>query len=104
MCKLVKKKRWNKSSVLCYVLLCFGSWSRRALCQCLRYCGNSKEDVEKCKQRDLLEQLLKEMTGEFPALSQVFVEERDIYLTHSLKMASRPREYPDRPEGKIFFF
>jgi hypothetical protein len=55
--------------------------------------------VEKCKQRDLLEQLLKEMTGEFPALSQVFVEERDIYLTHSLKMAARPREYPDRPGG-----
>lgn len=61
----------------------------------------SKEDVEKCKQRDLLEQLLKEMTGEFPALSQVFVEERDIYLTHSLKMAARPREYPDRHEVSI---
>ncbi|KAK7102452.1 traB domain-containing protein-like [Littorina saxatilis] len=61
----------------------------------------SKEDVEKCKQRDLLEQLLKEMTGEFPALSRVFVEERDVYLAHSLKMAARPREYPDRPEISI---
>ncbi|KAL8559166.1 hypothetical protein ACOMHN_048413 [Nucella lapillus] len=60
----------------------------------------SKEDVEKCKQRDLLEQLLKEMTGEFPALSQVFVEERDVFLTHSLKMAARPREHPGKPEGK----
>ncbi|XP_076448471.1 traB domain-containing protein-like isoform X2 [Babylonia areolata] len=57
-----------------------------------------KEDVEKCKQRDLLEQLLKEMTGEFPALSKVFVEERDIYLTHSLKLAARSREHPSTPE------
>ncbi|ESO99290.1 hypothetical protein LOTGIDRAFT_113686, partial [Lottia gigantea] len=50
----------------------------------------SKEEVEKCKQKDLLEQMLKEMTGEFPALSRVFVDERDIFLTHSLKFAARP--------------
>uniref|UniRef100_A0A646QG71 TraB domain-containing protein n=1 Tax=Hemiscolopendra marginata TaxID=943146 RepID=A0A646QG71_9MYRI len=48
----------------------------------------SKEEVERCKQRDLLEELLAEMTGEFPALSQVFVKERDIYLTHSLHLAA----------------
>lgn len=59
----------------------------------------SKEDVEKCKQRDLLEQLLKEMTGEFPALSRVFVDERDVFLAHSLKIAARPREYHEVPEG-----
>ncbi|PVD24086.1 hypothetical protein C0Q70_14556 [Pomacea canaliculata] len=61
----------------------------------------SKEDVEKCKQRDLLEQLLKEMTGEFPALSRVFVDERDVFLAHSLKIAARPREYHEVPEGFI---
>ncbi|XP_041348740.1 traB domain-containing protein-like isoform X2 [Gigantopelta aegis] len=61
----------------------------------------SKEDVEKCKQRDLLEAMLKEMTGEFPALSHVFVDERDVYLAHSLKVAARPLFCPDAPEGVI---
>ncbi|XP_042901587.1 traB domain-containing protein isoform X2 [Parasteatoda tepidariorum] len=50
----------------------------------------SKEEVERCKQRDLLEEMLAEMTGEFPELSQVFVKERDIYLTYSLQMAASP--------------
>ena len=31
----------------------------------------TKEDVEKCKQRDLLENMLAEMAGEFPGLSRV---------------------------------
>jgi len=46
------------------------------------------EDVEKCKERDLLENMLAEMAGEFPALSRVFVSERDIFLSHSLQMAA----------------
>jgi pheromone shutdown protein TraB len=50
----------------------------------------SKEEVEKCKQRDLLEEMLAEITGEFPALSQVFVEERDTYLAYSLFLAATP--------------
>jgi len=48
----------------------------------------TKEDVEKCKDRDLLENMLAEMAGEFPALSQVFVAERDLFLAHSLQMAA----------------
>nr|CAG4641085.1 EOG090X0AQH [Eulimnadia texana] len=48
----------------------------------------SPEEVERCKQRDLLEELLKEMTGEFPALSRVFVQERDLCLAHSLQIAA----------------
>ena len=59
----------------------------------------SKEDVEKCKQKDLLEEMLKEMTGEFPALSKVFVQERDTFLANSLKLASQPIEHPDAPNG-----
>jgi len=46
------------------------------------------EEVEKCKERDLLENMLAEMAGEFPALSRVFVSERDIFLSHSLQMAA----------------
>jgi len=60
----------------------------------------TKEDVEKCKQKDLLEQMLKEMSGEFPELGQVFVEERDMYLTFSLQMATthQPRRLnPQQP-------
>ncbi|XP_064473461.1 traB domain-containing protein-like isoform X2 [Ornithodoros turicata] len=50
----------------------------------------SKEEVERCKKQDLLEEMLAEMTGEFPALSEVFVKERDIYLAYSLRLAARP--------------
>lgn len=51
----------------------------------------SREEVERCKRRDLLEEMLAEMTGEFPALSEVFVKERDLYLTHSLQLACLPQ-------------
>jgi len=50
----------------------------------------SKEEVERCKQKDLLEEMLHEMTGEFPALSKVFVAERDIFLANSLRLAAQP--------------
>ena len=46
----------------------------------------TKEDVENCKNKDLLQNMLAEMAGEFPALSSVFVDERDIFLTHSLQV------------------
>lgn len=49
----------------------------------------TKEEVEQCKQKDLLEELMKEMAGEFPAFGEVFVNERDVYLCYSLQMASR---------------
>ncbi|GIY15391.1 traB domain-containing protein [Caerostris darwini] len=58
----------------------------------------SKEEVERCKQKDLLEEMLAEMTGEFPELSQVFVTERDIYLTYSLQMAALPIISPRSPD------
>lgn len=53
----------------------------------LFYC--SKEEIEKCKKRDMLEQLLAEMAGEFPTIGEVFVNERDIFLTNSLQRAAR---------------
>ncbi|XP_061186705.1 traB domain-containing protein-like [Saccostrea echinata] len=61
----------------------------------------SKEDVEKFKGKDLLEQLLAEMTTEFPGLSQVVIEERDTFLAHSLKMAAEPIRAPSEPKGYI---
>lgn len=49
----------------------------------------TKEEVEQCKQKDLLEELMKEMAGEYPAFGEVFVNERDMYLCYSLQMATR---------------
>lgn len=49
----------------------------------------SKEDVEKCKKRDMVEQLLAEMSDEYPTLGEVFVKERDIYLTYTLQQACK---------------
>jgi pheromone shutdown protein TraB len=43
------------------------------------------EDVERCKQKDLLEEILREMAGEFPQLSRIFVSERDEYMVHVLQ-------------------
>lgn len=48
----------------------------------------TQAEVEQCKQKDLLEELMKEMAGEFPAFGEVFVNERDIFLCHSLQAAS----------------
>lgn len=51
----------------------------------------SREDVESLKQSDLLEAMMKELGVEFPVLSRVIVEERDLYLARSIyKLASRP--------------
>ncbi|XP_039297255.1 traB domain-containing protein isoform X2 [Nilaparvata lugens] len=47
-----------------------------------------KEEVENCKQRDLLESMLAEMAGEFPDFNRVFVQERDIVLTNALQSAA----------------
>ncbi|XP_067618292.1 traB domain-containing protein isoform X2 [Eurosta solidaginis] len=55
----------------------------------------SIEEVEECKQRDLLEKLMQEMAGEFPAFSEVFVKERDLFLCHSLQLAALPQAPSD---------
>ncbi|XP_067936281.1 traB domain-containing protein-like [Watersipora subatra] len=49
----------------------------------------SPEDIEKCKEKDMLEQMLTEMAGEFPSLTRVFVDERDVFLAHSLKRSTQ---------------
>lgn len=62
----------------------------------------SKEDVEKCKQKDLLEQTMSEMIGEFPALHQTIVAERDIYLAHTLRQATRCVEAPPNAQSEYY--
>ncbi|XP_002413627.3 traB domain-containing protein [Ixodes scapularis] len=60
----------------------------------------SKEEVERCKKQDLLEEMLAEMTGEFPALSKVFVKERDVFLAYSLRLAASPMPSMTTPSGE----
>lgn len=44
----------------------------------------TQEDVEKCKDKDILEQLLQELGGEFPGFKRVLLDERNVYLAHSI--------------------
>lgn len=44
----------------------------------------------------MLEELLKEMAGEFPLLSKIFVEERDLYMTNTLHTLLRKSTYDKR--------
>ncbi|XP_049532244.1 traB domain-containing protein [Anopheles darlingi] len=53
------------------------------------------EEVEQCKKKDLLEEIMLEMAEEFPAFGRVFIEERDLYLCHSLQMAAMPIQHAD---------
>lgn len=57
----------------------------------------TQEDVEKYKSRDAIEKLMDELAEQFPALKEVFVKERDIYLTHSLQMACKIVAKKGRP-------
>lgn len=66
------------------------------------YLSFSKDDVEKCKQKDLLEQMMAEMIGEFPDLHRTIVSERDIYLTYMLKQAAKQIELPRASESNYF--
>lgn len=51
----------------------------------------TQKDVEMYKCRDVLEEMMQELAGKYPAVEEVFVKERDIYLTHSLQMACQPK-------------
>ena len=63
----------------------------------------SREDVEKCKQKDLLAEMLAEMTGDFPTLYKVFVSERDQYLARSLRLSAVPIEIHNSDGGENRF-
>jgi pheromone shutdown protein TraB len=51
----------------------------------------SLKDVENYKCQDSVEEIMAELAAEYPALGEVFIKERDIYLTHSLQLACKPR-------------
>lgn len=49
-----------------------------------------KEDIEQLKKNDLLDALLKEFGSSFPEFKKVLIDERDMYLTYSLRNACQP--------------
>ncbi|CAD6195121.1 unnamed protein product [Caenorhabditis auriculariae] len=68
-------------------LASFSPWQKIRFFAHVVFCQRESitpEEVERCKQRDMLEELLAEMAGDFPQLSQIFVEERDAYMVHVL--------------------
>lgn len=70
---------------------------RRSSVEFSQFHVHSEADIEKCKQKDMLEQLLAEMAGTFPSITTVFVDERDIFLAHTLKRSSNMR--PEAGKG-----
>ena len=61
----------------------------------------SPEDVERCKQKDLLHAMLNEISGEFPSFGKVLLDERDLYLAYSLQLASKPIPHVKKP-GQLY--
>ena len=47
----------------------------------------TEEDIEKLKNKDILESVLIEMDNEMPAVSEIIIHERDLYLTESIRNA-----------------
>lgn len=50
----------------------------------------TKEDIEEMKKSDILDALLKEFGSSFPEFKRVLIDERDMYLTYSLRKAGEP--------------
>ncbi|XP_022705051.1 uncharacterized protein LOC111269589 [Varroa jacobsoni] len=68
------------------------TWANLGVCQRIRIIWNlitstedmTIEDVERCKEKDMLEQLLGELCTDYPEMSKVILTERDHYLCRSL--------------------
>jgi len=46
-----------------------------------------EKELEQYKEKDALEEVLRDLAKEHPALAKVMVDERDEYLTHSIYQA-----------------
>ncbi|XP_026829642.1 traB domain-containing protein-like [Ooceraea biroi] len=57
----------------------------------------TQADVELCKERSMLDEMIASMKEQFPVLGEVFVKERDIYLTNSLQLACHLRTNDPEP-------
>ncbi|XP_043257505.1 traB domain-containing protein isoform X1 [Colletes gigas] len=55
----------------------------------------NKEYVEIWKQRSLLNDVIAQLKQQYPSIEQVFITERDLYLTYTLQVACMPRCTPN---------
>lgn len=56
----------------------------------------TKEDVELCKNRTyLLDNMIRNLRQEYPAIEEVFVNERNLYLTYFMQLACSPQRTPN---------
>lgn len=61
----------------------------------------TQEDVEKCKDKDILERLLEELAGQFPGFKTVLLDERNIYLAHSIYQYAQNSETSLGPQRVV---
>ena len=54
----------------------------------ITFSSHSAEEIEKFKQKDIIEEMMAKLLADYPDVSEVFINERDIYLTHSLQVAA----------------
>ncbi len=71
---------WTKVKLLAQLLISSGQLE-----------NISEEDVEKMKQKDVLEMLLAEIGESLPEMRTVLIDERDQYLTHKIRTAPGKR-------------
>lgn len=55
----------------------------------------TEEELENLKRRDFVDQVLAEIGAKYPEITEVFVNERDLFLTHSLQLACKPVPTPN---------
>jgi len=71
---------WTKAKLLTQLITSFGEVE-----------SIEKEDIEKMKEKDVLEALLAEVGNLLPELRQVLIDERDLYLTAKIRSAPGKR-------------
>jgi len=71
---------WTKTKLLVQLITSFGEVD-----------SIEKEDIEKMKEKDVLEALLGEIGDLLPELRQVLIDERDLYLTAKIRTAPGKR-------------
>ncbi|KAF7279775.1 traB domain-containing protein [Rhynchophorus ferrugineus] len=61
----------------------------------------SVEEMESCKNSDILEKLFAELGADYPMLREALLDERDIYLTSSLQLAASIKPNINPSDGPI---
>ena len=69
------------------------------VCTYTTYFHFRKGEVERLKEKDILEEMLREITRDFPGLSQALIKERDLFLAHSIRSSAKLLPNPNTETG-----